>query len=154
MRQMSGSLHVPPRDVAGPILQIYPRVAPIPRPPKRTTDVSIPILQTITIDSKVSKKCLDADPTDIFERYTNSEIPNICDRCPYSKVSSACKRWQASELPDDRGRCPDLSGAHKRYPGHKVLGRRSHLQTKVEATWSKRNTRWHPDNLRDPFAGQ
>ncbi len=96
-------------------------------------------------DFKVPKRCLDADPTNIRERWLGPDLPNtfftpseslnICSRCPQSKVSNTCERCH--ELPDDRGRCPNLPGARKWYPGHEDLRRRSHLENKVEATRSQ-----------------
>ncbi len=67
-------------------------------------------------------------------RYENADI---CDRCHYSKVSNTFERCHGPELPDDPGRCPDLPGAGKRYPGHEVLSRRSHHEATVEATGSQ-----------------
>ncbi len=66
--------------------------------------VVAPIRQISLTAPTHDDRCLDADPTDIcerflwpylpniFERYTYSEIPNICGGCPHSKVSSTCER--------------------------------------------------------------
>ncbi len=56
---------------------------------------------------------------------------DICD----FKVPNTRERCHGAEHPDNRGRCPDLPGARKRYLGNEILGRRPHLEAKVEATW-------------------
>ncbi len=68
-----------------------------------------------------------ASPRQHVRQIPRSENADICDRCHYSKVSNTFERFHCPELPDAHGRCPDLSGARKRY-----LVRRSHHEAKVE----------------------
>ncbi len=102
---------------------------PTPKPLTPTRDVSMPILQREVSHFPYL--------SNVFKRFNNSESLNICDRFPHSKVSNTCERRRGPELPDDRGRCPNLLGARKRYPGHEDRRSRPHLEAKVGATWSQ-----------------
>ncbi len=111
------------RDIAAPILQISAGDAPVLRYLASTSSVSIPIVQESARDLQ-----------NIFEKFPSSEIDSICDRWSYSKVSNTCEIRHVSELLGDRGRCPDLPGTRKRYPGREVLDIPPRLEAKVEAT--------------------
>ncbi len=79
------------RDVATQLLKIIRGDAPVPRPPKPTRQLAVPIRRTSAKDVPI-QRLTRAGSIPILQISVRSAWARICDRCPHSKVSNSCER--------------------------------------------------------------